>query len=55
MTDIATSLDQYLASRETPDTRTVAEVYGTENFCHLLHALIRMWTACDDWSGCIVS
>ncbi|RSV39708.1 hypothetical protein CA233_01775 [Sphingomonas sp. ABOLD] len=42
MTDIATSLDQYLASRETPDTRTVAEVYGTENFCHLLHALIRM-------------
>lgn len=42
MSAIATSLDHYLASRDTPDTRTVAEVYGTENFCHLLHSLIHM-------------
>lgn len=42
MSAVATSLDHYLASRNTPDSRTVAEVYGTENFCQLFHSLIRM-------------
>jgi Methyltransferase domain len=42
MPHIAKDLEHYLSSRNSPDNRTVAEVYGTENFCHMLHSLIRM-------------
>jgi hypothetical protein len=38
----ASPVYRYITNRNTPDGRTVAELYGTENFCHLLYSLVRM-------------
>ena len=40
--ETASTVHTYVTSRNTPDTRTVAELYGTENFCHFLYSLVRM-------------
>lgn len=36
------TLDHYLNYRTCDDAYTVAELYGTENFCHFLYSLVRM-------------
>jgi hypothetical protein len=36
------TIEEYINHRMSPTGRTVAELYGTENFCHFLYSLIRM-------------
>lgn len=42
MSDIAPTVQAYISHRHAPEARTVAELYGTENFCHFLYSLVRM-------------
>ncbi len=42
MSDTASIIQAYIGHRSVPNARTVAELYGTESFCHFLYSLVRM-------------
>lgn len=42
MSNTRDTIQAYINHRTSPETRTVAELYGTENFCHFLYSLVRM-------------
>jgi predicted O-methyltransferase YrrM len=42
MRDTARTVQAYISHRSSPEARTVADLFGTENFCHFLYSLVRM-------------
>lgn len=42
MSDAPSTVQAYISRRQSPEARTVGELYGTENFCHFLYSLVRM-------------
>jgi predicted O-methyltransferase YrrM len=42
MSERTAAIQSYITRRAAPDARTVAELYGTENFCHFFYSLVRM-------------